>query len=297
MGRLYNPAFTSPRSMRHIADKVHSEGYDIELPCKATGMQPLTYTWFVNGVRFKRKYRLNVKNAGSTLKIQRLRARDAAVYTCIASNKFGNLSFSYPLRVQGMQMYFKLLCYIPKAICFNHVNLKNESTSVFPFLPTPLFTHASRYPNISLPVSLSTCAPLHTCPSVPATPLILHLSIYATVYVSLLPCPCLPKPYSPFHLSLCTPPYLCSLPISFPLYPCPSSPCKRFWCPCHMLILIIPSTSFLMLIQVLEYTNLMLNPHCRNARTRTKILRFRGYEKASVCCETQWWYSTVSVRG
>lgn len=101
LGRLYSPAFTSPRTMRHIADKTHPEGYDLELPCKATGMHPLVYSWFVNEVRFKRKYRMNIKNTGSRLKIQRLRARDSGVYTCVASNKYGNLSFSYPLKVRG----------------------------------------------------------------------------------------------------------------------------------------------------------------------------------------------------
>ena len=101
LGQFYSPSFAFPRTMRHLADKVHSEGYDLELPCKATGMQPITYRWFVNEVKFKRKFRMNLKNAGALLKIQRLRARDSAVYTCIASNRYGNLSFSYSLKIQG----------------------------------------------------------------------------------------------------------------------------------------------------------------------------------------------------
>jgi len=100
LGQFYSPSFAFPKTMRRLADKVHSEGYDLELPCKATGMQPISYRWFVNEKKFKRKFRINVKDTGALLKIQRLRARDSAVYTCIASNRYGNLSFSYSLKIR-----------------------------------------------------------------------------------------------------------------------------------------------------------------------------------------------------
>ena len=112
LGQFYSPSFAFPKTMRRLADKVHSEGYDLELPCKATGMQPITYRWFVNEKKFKRKFRINVKDTGALLKIQRLRARDSAVYTCIASNRYGNLSFSYPLKIRGklIQIMYRKLC-------------------------------------------------------------------------------------------------------------------------------------------------------------------------------------------
>ena len=97
----YNPVFTAPASMRHTADKIHSEGYDLELPCKAIGALPIKYSWKINGEPFKRKYRLNIRNSGTMMKIRRIRTTDSGVYTCIASNKYGNLSFSFPLKIKG----------------------------------------------------------------------------------------------------------------------------------------------------------------------------------------------------
>ncbi|XP_065054738.1 hemicentin-1-like [Rhopilema esculentum] len=100
LGKSYSPSFTSPKVMRHLADKVHTEGYDLDLPCKAIGAWPITYNWFINGHNFKRRFRVNVKNEGTLLRIQRIRARDAGVYTCLVSNKYGNLSFSFPLKIK-----------------------------------------------------------------------------------------------------------------------------------------------------------------------------------------------------
>ena len=102
----YNPVFTAPASMRHTADKIHSEGYDLELPCKAVGSLPIKYSWKINGEPFKRKYRLNIRNSGTMMKIRRIRTTDSAVYTCIASNKYGNLSFSFPLKIKGNVLLF-----------------------------------------------------------------------------------------------------------------------------------------------------------------------------------------------
>ncbi len=99
--QLYSPSFAQPGLMRHMADKVHAEGYDLELPCKAIGAQPITYKWDMGGKDLKRKYRFNLKNSATVLKIKRIRTTDSAVYTCTASNKYGNLSFTYPLKITG----------------------------------------------------------------------------------------------------------------------------------------------------------------------------------------------------
>ena len=106
--------------MRHLADKVHTEGYDLDLPCKAIGAWPITYNWFINGHNFKRRFRVNVKNEGTLLRIQRIRARDAGVYTCLASNKYGNLSFSFPLKIKG-----SLICFILRD-CYRLWQLENN---------------------------------------------------------------------------------------------------------------------------------------------------------------------------
>eukprot|EP00794_Sanderia_malayensis_P014405 gene14405-15905_t len=100
--QLYSPYFIQPMAMREIADKVHSEGNDLELPCKTLGASPIEYKWLINGMELKRKYRFNMKNQATVLKIKRVRVTDCAVYTCIASNKYGNLSFAYPLNVKGV---------------------------------------------------------------------------------------------------------------------------------------------------------------------------------------------------
>lgn len=86
----------------------------IKMECKAYSSTPVHYVWLKNGKAFKHikppsnNQLLKKVNAASSttvdkhtgdLNIKYLKVNDGGLYTCIAFNKHGNVSFTYELRI------------------------------------------------------------------------------------------------------------------------------------------------------------------------------------------------------
>ena len=68
------------------------------LYCSATGTSPLQYQWYHNGT--------TIPGATSTTyMVTSAQFSSAGVYTCVVSNWAGRSSGTYPLRVQGTDVY------------------------------------------------------------------------------------------------------------------------------------------------------------------------------------------------
>ena len=86
----------------------------IKMECKAYSSTPVHYIWLKNGKAFKHikppsnnplLKKVNAKSTASDdkhrgdLNIKYLKVNDGGLYTCIAFNKHGNVSFTYELRI------------------------------------------------------------------------------------------------------------------------------------------------------------------------------------------------------
>ncbi|XP_065671591.1 fibroblast growth factor receptor-like 1 isoform X1 [Hydra vulgaris] len=98
-----NPSFRKPLFMKYSNSKIYTHGNDLILTCMATGEKPLKYTWMYNGEVIAAKKRLKFAEDQSMLKIKRLRESDAGFYTCTVSNSFGNLSFTYNIKLKSLK--------------------------------------------------------------------------------------------------------------------------------------------------------------------------------------------------
>ena len=68
----------------------------VKFECKAEGTDPLSYRWLKDGKPLiGRKYKADL----CKLKIKNLLESDAGIYTCVASNVYGNSLCSYKLFV------------------------------------------------------------------------------------------------------------------------------------------------------------------------------------------------------
>ena len=77
---------------------------DLKLKCEADGARPLTYKWLKNGKPFtsRRRHDPKINTSRWFLRFVRVVPSDEGIYTCIVSNKLGNISISYKLGVSGM---------------------------------------------------------------------------------------------------------------------------------------------------------------------------------------------------
>ena len=53
-----NPSFKKPSYMRRMSARRHSPVTDVVLPCMASGVKPITYSWTLNGRALSKKKRL-----------------------------------------------------------------------------------------------------------------------------------------------------------------------------------------------------------------------------------------------
>ena len=74
----------------------------IVLKCKAKGTPPLNYTWLKDG-EFLNGRRLDpyLNTSIWYLKLKNLEVKDAGQYTCIVSNRYGNINHTYTVTVLG----------------------------------------------------------------------------------------------------------------------------------------------------------------------------------------------------
>ncbi|XP_066918796.1 fibroblast growth factor receptor-like 1 [Clytia hemisphaerica] len=98
-----NPSFKKPSYMRHITARKHIPATDVILPCMATGVKPITYSWRFNGKPLSKRKRLKFTDDSSILKIRRIRNSEVGIYTCIAKNAYGSLSFDFKIRIKEIQ--------------------------------------------------------------------------------------------------------------------------------------------------------------------------------------------------
>ena len=98
---LGKPAFsdldTSKRSF-----EVWPKSHSVVLKCKAKGTPPLNFTWLKDG-EFLRGRRLDpyLNTSIWYLKLKNLEVKDAGQYTCIVSNRYGNINHTYTVTVLG----------------------------------------------------------------------------------------------------------------------------------------------------------------------------------------------------
>ncbi len=96
--------------MKRLKFTVRPTGQTVRFRCEAKGDQPMKYTWLRNGkplVFRNRKNRKTMDVHGYSLKVKKLILDDAGNYTCVASNMFGSISFSFFLNMLREYSYFK----------------------------------------------------------------------------------------------------------------------------------------------------------------------------------------------
>ena len=84
------------------------EGAPVRFDCTAFGRPTPTLAWFKNGVPINDdpKHRLFINEEGvHSLLLPAATFDDAAVYSCVATNKVGEASFNVELKVVGMKMF------------------------------------------------------------------------------------------------------------------------------------------------------------------------------------------------
>uniref|UniRef100_A0A8C4FHS3 Myopalladin n=1 Tax=Catagonus wagneri TaxID=51154 RepID=A0A8C4FHS3_9CETA len=94
--------FFRPHFLQAPGDMVAHEGRLCRLDCKVSGLPPPELTWLLNGqpVLPDASHKMLVRETGvHSLLIDPLTQRDAGTYTCVATNKTGQNSFSLELTV------------------------------------------------------------------------------------------------------------------------------------------------------------------------------------------------------
>ncbi|XP_006889076.1 PREDICTED: myopalladin [Elephantulus edwardii] len=99
--------FFRPHFLQAPGDMVAHEGCLCRLDCKVSGLPPPELTWLLNGqpVLPDASHKMLVRETGvHSLLIDPLTQRDAGTYTCIATNKTGQNSFSLELTVVAKEV-------------------------------------------------------------------------------------------------------------------------------------------------------------------------------------------------
>ncbi|XP_058908643.1 myopalladin isoform X1 [Kogia breviceps] len=99
--------FFRPHFLQAPGDMVAHEGRLCRLDCKVSGLPPPELTWLLNGqpVLPDTSHKMLVRETGvHSLLIDPLTQRDAGTYTCVATNKTGQNSFSLDLTVVAKEV-------------------------------------------------------------------------------------------------------------------------------------------------------------------------------------------------
>ncbi|XP_048194838.1 myopalladin [Perognathus longimembris pacificus] len=99
--------FFRPHFLQAPGDMVAHEGCLCRLDCKVSGLPPPELTWLLNGqpVLPDATHKMLVRETGvHSLLIDPLTQRDAGTYTCLATNKTGQNSFSLELSVVAKEV-------------------------------------------------------------------------------------------------------------------------------------------------------------------------------------------------
>ncbi|XP_073097060.1 myopalladin isoform X3 [Manis javanica] len=99
--------FFRPHFLQAPGDMVAHEGRLCRLDCKVSGLPPPELTWLLNGqpVLPDASHKMLVRETGvHSLLIDPLTQRDAGTYTCVATNKTGENSFSLELTVVAKEV-------------------------------------------------------------------------------------------------------------------------------------------------------------------------------------------------
>ncbi|XP_037660691.1 myopalladin isoform X1 [Choloepus didactylus] len=99
--------FFRPHFLQAPGDMVAHEGRLCRLDCKVSGLPPPELTWLLNGqpVLPDTSHKMLVRETGvHSLLIDPLTQRDAGTYTCVATNKTGQNSFSLELTVVAKEV-------------------------------------------------------------------------------------------------------------------------------------------------------------------------------------------------
>ena len=76
--------------------------HSIRFQCRARALDDVHYIWLKNGKPFKHIQPSNSvtsKEHVGDLNINNLKVNDGGQYTCVAFNNYGNISFTYELRI------------------------------------------------------------------------------------------------------------------------------------------------------------------------------------------------------
>ena len=99
------PSFPDYNVMVRKQKNIRATKQSIKLPCQAHADNGVHYIWLKNGEPFKHvplKYQNSIVNENlevGDLIIDSLKVSDAGLYTCVAINEYGNVSFTYELRI------------------------------------------------------------------------------------------------------------------------------------------------------------------------------------------------------
>ncbi|XP_008830877.1 myopalladin isoform X2 [Nannospalax galili] len=99
--------FFRPHFLQAPGDMVAHEGRLCRLDCKVSGLPPPELTWLLNGqpVLQDASHKMLVRETGvHSLLIDPLTQRDAGTYTCVATNKTGENSFTLELTVVAKEV-------------------------------------------------------------------------------------------------------------------------------------------------------------------------------------------------
>ncbi|KAG8507411.1 Myopalladin [Galemys pyrenaicus] len=99
--------FFRPHFLQAPGDMVAHEGRLCRLDCKVSGLPPPELTWLLNGqpVLPDASHKMLIRETGvHSLLIDPLTQRDAGTYTCVATNKTGQNSFSLELTVVAKEV-------------------------------------------------------------------------------------------------------------------------------------------------------------------------------------------------
>ncbi|XP_051511404.1 palladin-like isoform X3 [Myxocyprinus asiaticus] len=105
-----------PHFLQAPGDLIVQEGKLCRMDCKVSGLPTPDLIWQLNGrtIRPDSSHKMLVRENGvHSLVIEPVTSRDAGVYTCIASNRAGQNSFSLELIVAAKEMH-KAPCFIEK---------------------------------------------------------------------------------------------------------------------------------------------------------------------------------------
>lgn len=108
LAKQKKPLFYDHVMMERKQSAIRPIRQSIRFECQADGEGVIHYIWMKNGTPFKhiehsktpKSKGRNTENLSSGhLVLKNLKIQDGGLYTCIAINKYGNISFTYELKI------------------------------------------------------------------------------------------------------------------------------------------------------------------------------------------------------